>query len=542
MSFSERDRLFVHYARSASSNVNPLSVAGANVPGFPVGEDLSTHTVAVSETHVFSGSTVNDLRLGFFRNGFDTDKPLNRTPPRALGFNYGSTLSAAEGPPFFIVSGYASIGDPITGPRDTTQNTFQVHDALSHVTGAHSFGSGVDFRRNQINMTEGIASNGFFVFAPFPLSDSFASFLFGFPVVFFQAGGDMNRGLRNIDFAAYGQDEWRVTPRLTINYGLRWEVSTPFTDIRNRMNSWSPGKQSTVFPNAPAGLLFPGDKGVPDGIAPVYWKGLMPRVGLAWDPTGSGKTSIRAAYGIFYDSFTNGVGGPLQAPLSALPWTQARQLPPPIDFTDPWHGQYPFVRELLSPTDYRADSGKRDAAAVFAELEFLHPARVRQGLPGRCTVYREQGNAPSANDRSQSGGLPSGRHIGERRSAAALCRLPRPQGPCDFASVGLITNPPTPPITRRRRRCRGVSITGWRSWLPNLFEIAGLCFHVQRGRIGAAPGCRRKRPGAGSVQPEAEHGPSLFDARHRFVLSGSYEIPFRRTAQGLAHAALAGGS
>ena len=146
----------------------------------------------------------------------------------------------------------------------------------------------MDFRRNQINMTEGIASNGFFVFAPFPLSDSFASFLFGFPVVFFQAGGDMNRGLRNIDFAAYGQDEWRVTPRLTINYGLRWEVSTPFTDIRNRMNSWSPGKQSTVFPNAPAGLLFPGDKGVPDGIAPVYWKGLMPRVGLAWDPDGFG--------------------------------------------------------------------------------------------------------------------------------------------------------------------------------------------------------------------------------------------------------------
>ena len=137
--FNERDRLFVHYAHSASSNVNPLSVAGANVPGFPVGEDLSTHTVAVSETHVFSGSTVNDLRLGFFRNGFDTDKPLNRTRPRDLGFNYGSTLSAAEGPPFFIVSGYASIGDPITGPRDTTQNTFQAHDAVSHVTGAHSF-------------------------------------------------------------------------------------------------------------------------------------------------------------------------------------------------------------------------------------------------------------------------------------------------------------------------------------------------------------------------------------------------------------------
>jgi len=113
--------------------------------------------------------------------------------------------------------------------------------------GRHSLKTGVEFRRNQINMTEGIASNGFFVFAPFPASDSFASFLLGFPVVFFSGRGDMNRGLRNLDFGAYAQDEWRVTPRLTLNYGLRYEVSTPFVDIRDRMNSWSPGQQSTVF-------------------------------------------------------------------------------------------------------------------------------------------------------------------------------------------------------------------------------------------------------------------------------------------------------
>ena len=179
--FSERDQLFLRYARSASSAVNPLSVAGANVPGFPVAEDLGIHSVSLSETHLFSGSTVNELRLGFFRNAFDTDKPVNRTPASALGFGYKTTLAAAEGPPFFIVSGYASVGDPITGPRDTAQNSWQFYDSLSHVTGVHSFKAGVDYRRNQINMTQGIASNGFFVFAPFPASDSFASFLLGLP-------------------------------------------------------------------------------------------------------------------------------------------------------------------------------------------------------------------------------------------------------------------------------------------------------------------------------------------------------------------------
>ena len=133
--------------------------------------------------------------------------------------------------------------------------------ALSHVTGAHSFKLGVEFRRNQINMTEGIASNGFFVFAPFPLSDSFASFLFGFPVVFFQGGGDMNRGLRNIDFAAYGQDEWRVTPRLTINYGLRWEVSTPFIGHPQPDELLVARQAIDGVPECPDGAAVPGRSG-----------------------------------------------------------------------------------------------------------------------------------------------------------------------------------------------------------------------------------------------------------------------------------------
>jgi outer membrane receptor protein involved in Fe transport len=201
-----------------------------------------------------------------------------------LGFNYGSTLAAAEGPPFFIVSGYAGIegSDYGTARHDAEYVPGARRDFAHH--GGSQFPAGSGFPAQSDQHDERNRVERLFCFAPFPLSDSFASFLFGFPWCF-SGGGDMNRGLRNFDFAAYGQDEWRVTPRLTINYGLRWEVSTPFTDIRNRMNSWSPGKQSTVFPNAPAGLLFPGDKGVPDGIAPVYWKGLMPRVGLAWDPT-----------------------------------------------------------------------------------------------------------------------------------------------------------------------------------------------------------------------------------------------------------------
>jgi hypothetical protein len=539
--FNEHDQLSMHYAQSSSANLNPLSVAGANVPGFPVGEDIATYAATISETHLFSGRTLNNLRVAFFRNLFNTDKPLNRTSPQELGFGYGSTLAAAEGPPFLIVNGYASVGDPITGPRDTAQNTYEVYDSLSHNAGGHSFKAGVDFRRNQINMTEGIASNGFFVFAPFPVNDSFASFLTGFPVVFFQGGGDMNRGLRNNDFATYGQDEWRITPRLTVNYGLRWEVSTPFTDIRNRLNSWSPGQQSKVYPSAPAGLLFPGDPGIPDGIAPVYWKALMPRVGLAWDPTGSGKTSIRAAYGIFYDTFTNGVGGPLQAPLSALPWTQARQVQPPINFSDPWNGTSPFnPNSFPQPTTVlTVENGMRPPYAQDWNFS------VQRSLPGNYLLdVRYIGNKGTrlprmieANPAVYQPGATAGN--ADQRRIYAGCQ--GSEGPCDFASVGLITDSTNSTYhagqaALTRRFANGLAFVASYTYSKSLDYVSSFNVSGSAPRLVAGENDLAQNP----FDLNAEHGPSLFDARHRFVFSGSYEIPFRLSGARVARALFAG--
>ena len=539
--FSEKDQLSARYARSESANTDPLSVAGANVPGFPVGEDLDTHSAVLSETHVFGAAAVNVARFAFFRNAFDTDKPLNRTSPRSLGFNYDTTLSAAQGPPFLIVSGYASVGDPITGPRNTAQNTWEGADSWSYNVGRHSLKMGVEFRRNQINMTEGIASNGFFVFAPFPASDSFASFLLGFPVVFFQGGGDMNRGLSNVDFGAYAQDEWRLTPRLTLNYGLRYEVSTPFVDIRDRMNSWSPGQQSTVFPNAPKGLLFPGDAGVPRGIAPVYWKAIMPRIGVAWDPTGSGRMSIRAAYGIFYDSFTNGVGGPLQAPLSALPWTQARQLSAPINFTNPWNGQNPFsLNSFPQPTTVlTVENGMRPPYAQNWNLS------VQRSLTGNLLLdVRYIGNKGTrlprmieANPAVYGPGATSDN--ADQRRLYAGCH--GAGGPCDFASVGLITDSTSSTYhaaqaALSRRFGNGAGFLASYTFSKSLDYVSSFNVSGSAPRLVAGENDLAQNP----FDLAAEHGPSLFDARHRFVFSGSYQIPAPRGLGRAARAALGG--
>src|SRR6185437_11652634 len=265
-----------------------------------------------------------------------------------LGFQYQPTSPQAGGPPFIQVNGYASIGDPITGPRQTYQNSFDWSGSLTWIHGQHEFKFGGGFQHNQINVLQGIASNGFFVFAPFPITNAFASFLFGQPVFFLQGGGDLSRDLRGNSTNAYVQDTYKLTRRLTLNMGLRYELPSPYTEIHNRQNLWVPGAQSKVYPNAPAGLLYPGDPGVPGGLIPTEKKAFAPRVGLAWDPTGNGQWLVSAAYGIFYEPYYTGVGGPLQDPISAPPYLQTPQVNLP-NFADPFNGGNPFTPIFSQP-------------------------------------------------------------------------------------------------------------------------------------------------------------------------------------------------
>src|SRR6202167_6081023 len=193
---SRVDTLNFRYMFSAGPTTDPLSPVGANVPGFPVGEDDRAQNVVAQETHVFSSNTIGVARFSYLRNKFLLDEHLNHESPADLGFQYAPTLPSAAGPPFIQIGGYASVGDPITGPRNTFQNTFDVSASLSWIRGRHELKFGGGYRRDQINALQGIATNGFFVFEGIPsfedfiYNDGFANFLSGNPVVFLQGGGD----------------------------------------------------------------------------------------------------------------------------------------------------------------------------------------------------------------------------------------------------------------------------------------------------------------------------------------------------------------
>jgi hypothetical protein len=524
--FSEIDQLFLRYSTSSLHQFDPLPIAGAGVPGFPVTDDIMTNSLTTSLVHL-SPRMVQTFRASFLRNEFLNGQAVNHTPGSSLGFDYRPTLGLNQGVPYLIVSGYASLGNPITGPQNTYQNDYQGSYSIAMTRGRHNLKFGADLMREQINVLFGIATNGFFVFAPFPASDSFASFLLGQSVQFFQGGGQFDRGLRKWVTAGYAQDEFRLSQRLTLNFGLRYEVNTPYTEIRNRLNAWAPGQRSTVYPNAPAGLLFPGDRGVPAGIAPIDWHQFMPRVGLAWNPFGDNKTSVRAGYGIFYDGFTNGSGGPLQAAVSALPWTQAYQLPGPgFSLANPYGG----------------------AATPFGTGNFVAPATVLTVQSGMKPPYSQNWNL-SIERVIAKDYLLDVRYVGNKGTHLPRFIEANPSiygpgvnannnseirkyttcnaaGVCNYGSVGLLADDSGSTyhaleVAFSRQFSRGVSFLASYWYSKSLDYISSLNVAGSAPTLVAGENDLAQNP----FNLAAEHGPSLFDARQRFVFSGSYALP-----------------
>jgi outer membrane receptor protein involved in Fe transport len=536
---SRADTLNFRYMFSAGHTNDPLSTSGANVPGFPVGEDDRAQNFVAQETHVFSPAIIGVARFSYLRNKFLFDQHVNHESPSALGFQYQPTLTAAAGPPFIQVAGYASVGDPITGPRDTYQNTFDFSGSLSWVLGRNEIKFGGGFRRDQINAVQGIASNGFFVFAPFPYTDGFANFLAGQPVFFLQGGGDLSRHIRGKALNFYGQDTYKVTSRLTLNLGLRYELPSPNTELHNRQNLFVPGAQSKIFPNAPAGLLYPGDPGVPAGLIPTQKTAFAPRVGLALDPTGSGKLLVSAAYGIFYEPYYTGQGGPLQDPISAPPYLQTPQVNFP-NFADPFHGVNPFGPSFSEPMtllvvspqlrlpygqDWNLNIQRSFGADWLFEIGYVGTTGVK--LPR----FVEANPAVYYPGFDSSGKPLSTENTVNQRRLYSGCTLAQPPSACVYGSVGEIAGIANSSYNAlesslRKRFGHGLSFLASYTYSKSIDDVSSFNITGSASQPVAGENDLAQNP----FNLPAERGRSMFDARHRLVLSYQWSVPFWRQA------------
>jgi len=533
---SRVDTLNFRYMYSSGPTTDPLSPVGANVPGFPVGEDDRGQNFVAQDTHIFSSNTIAVGRFSYLRNKFLLDEHLNHESPTDLGFQYTPTLPSAAGPPFIQVGGYASVGDPITGPRNTFQNTFDVSGSLSWIHGRHDFKFGGGYRRDQINALQGIASNGFFVFANFPYSDGFASFLSGNPVVFLQGGGNFDREIRDRALDAYAQDDYKVNSRLTLNIGLRYELPFPATENNNQVNLFVPGVQSKVLPNAPAGLLYPGDPGVPAGLIPTQKTAFAPRFGLAWDPRGDTRTVISAAYGIFYEPYYTGEGGPLQDPVSSPPYLKTQQISFPVNsFANPFYTPNPFSQAFPEPMTLLvvarnlhlpyAQDWNLNIQRSFGEDWLLQVGYV--GTTGvRLPRFIEGNPAVFIPGVDGSGNPLSNENNVNQRRMYSGCTLAQPNN-CVYSSVGEIAGVANSSYNAleaslRKRFGHGLSFLASYTWSHSIDDVSSFNITGSASQPVAGENDLAQNP----FNLAAERGPSMFDARHRLVLSYQWSIPF----------------
>jgi hypothetical protein len=314
---------FAYYLLDNATFVNPFS-AGLTTPSFPDATTQRAQLYNLGLTSTLSSTKVNAFRFGYMRSATHVNDPTYSLPGpslASLGFvtpwgpagGIGNVDARFTGVPNISIN-TLSFGTASTyfGRYD---NTFQWLDDFTYVHGTHTFQTGIDYHYDQVDERATNGENGAFGFADGQETGSgVADFLLGAEDGSFVQATDEVLDSRSYYLGAYGEDSWRATKTLTLNYGIRYEISTPWWDEHNELETIVPGEQSVVFPGSPVGWVFPGDPGIPRTIAPVKHDKFAPRLGFAYAPqvtggglmnklTGGNATSIRGSFGIFYTNF-----------------------------------------------------------------------------------------------------------------------------------------------------------------------------------------------------------------------------------------------
>jgi hypothetical protein len=298
-------------------NPYPTAQSGASVPGFDAITTGRAQLLSLSDTTAINTTTVNELHVSYLRDMTNLGQPVGGrgVSLASQGFENadgGASIVAldpkGQGVENLNFNGYST--GAAANQLIQANNTYQASDTFSKVLGSHTVKFGGEFHIDQVNAQPIAQFNGSFVFSGTETGVDFADFLIGVPSQYNQS--QLNPFYaRDRYVGLFAEDSWHVLPNLTVNYGLRWDRIAPWTEKYNQISTFVAGAQSVVFPGAPAGILYPGDPGVPRTLAPISNLSFSPRVGLAWSPqshTGllekllgvPGTTSVRASFGNFY--------------------------------------------------------------------------------------------------------------------------------------------------------------------------------------------------------------------------------------------------
>jgi Carboxypeptidase regulatory-like domain len=674
---TKNQKLSVYYYFDDDNSLDPFArfqAAGGNLGNFPGDSTTRTQQINASHTWTIGSTSVNELRFTYFREGqakFNTptvtslignscgaavsgicftgttDTPLFATDPNTgvlagpLGTNpdfgiHPGLGASKEGLPFISLNGGFSLGNNFEGQLPQTGNTFQISDNFSKIVGNHSFKFGVDTRYQKFDQTLFFNVNGSITFGPGGVNDVggvngdiYPNYFLGLPNSYSQ-GSAQSELVRSTSVYLFAQDSWKIKPNLTVNYGVRWELNTPLTDIGHKVQTFRPGQVSTIYPCTlpstsplfvpgsvtscdqagvtPVGLVFPGDKNVPLGLTDTYFKAFAPRLGLNWSPSaqdgwlrkltgGPGKTSISAGFGMFYNPIEQLVleqfsaeppfGGSnfISDPLFQAPFLTQSGSPNPNPFNgilNPPRGtpiDWSSFRSILLfgqfPKELRPQYSDQYNLTIKRELpgnvlfqvgyvgtqghRLLASYDLNPGNPATCNDLQAISDAnknPSLSCGPQTAdnsfflppgtviptSLTAGLHLPYNAGAGGL-NVPAGTtvGPNGITLVGLrqFSSPLCQPLTGAQCPADGIPVfsniftenTVARSNYNSLQTLVekrfshGLQFQAAYTYSKSLDNASSFESTLNPVDFNSTYGPSLYDARHRFVFSYVWELP-----------------
>jgi len=523
---SQRNTVLGRYLRTKTDRITPPITTPSAQEAKALLQDFM-----ISDTHLFGSAGINVAR-------FATNR-INGNPAVTSGLknedyfiNVPNTNALAQGLANIAVTGFFTLGDPQQPFVNRLNQVYQWSDDYTWIRGKHQVKFGGDVVRQHMVIAFINRPNGDYTFtgnANAGTGNAAADFLLGIPFQFRRTTKNQAQDGIATAFSAYAQDEFRWN-RVTVNYGVRYEVSPPFVDVNDALNAFHPGEKSTRFPNAPAGLVYPGDPGVPRGTYATDRNNLAPRFGGVWDVNGDGRTTVRAAWGLFYDTlagqgdfFQNGVLAPPFTPLLQIDAPAPMTLQSPLTAATGGAADFPpgltiigWAKDFQTPYAYHYNATVQRQIGQYVGVEAGYVGSLGRHLP----IFMEVNPGLYAPGQTTQGA--------RLFPAFALVRPTFSEARSKYDSLQ---------TSARMRPVHGMNFLAAYTLSKSLDHVSGL-------NIGGdqRPALPVTIDDQASVEQSLayEWGPSLFDSRHRFVFSFGVELP-SPTGMGAAMKQIAGG-